>query len=80
MGLVKRSVTIPEELYKESKRVGDNFSSLVTEALADYLKRRAIDKATESFGKWEPRDKESTEIANELRLEENREDHAKRTD
>ncbi len=78
MSLVKTSITIPDDVLSEAKKVSDNFSSLVTEALKEYLRRKNIDKAVASFGKWKGRDKASVKIVRELRKEEGRK-YAKRS-
>ncbi len=72
MSLVKTSISIPDDIFSEAKKVSDNFSSLVAEALREYLRRKKIEKAISSFGKWKNRDKDSVEIVNELRKEEGR--------
>jgi hypothetical protein len=78
MPLVKTSVTIPDDVLSEAKKVSDNFSSLVTVALKEYLRRKNVEKAVASFGKWKGRDKASVEIVRELRKEEGRK-YAKRS-
>lgn len=77
MGLVKTSITIPGEILDQAKKISENFSAVVAEALKEYLRKEKIKKAMGSFGKWEERDKSSIEIVNELRKEEGRE-YAKR--
>ncbi len=72
MSLVKTSITIPDDILSEAKKVSDNFSSLVAEALREYLRRKKIEKAISSFGKWKDRDKNSVEIVNKLRKEDKR--------
>jgi hypothetical protein len=69
---MKTSIKIPDELYSQAKTVSENFSSLVSEALKDYLRKMRVQKAVQSFGKWEKRDRKSTEITNELRIERTR--------
>mgnify|MGYP001098705580 CR=1 FL=1 len=66
---VKTSINIPNEIYKEAKKLSDNFSQTVTEALKEYLRKRKVEKAIASFGKWGERDKSSVEIVNKLRKE-----------
>ena len=39
MPAVKKTVSIPEGLYKESKRFSSNFSKVISEALDEYIKR-----------------------------------------
>lgn len=78
MSLVKTSITIPDDVLSEAKKVSDNFSSLVTEALKEYLRRKNVEKAVASFGKWTDRNKASVEIVRELRKDEGRK-YAKRS-
>lgn len=72
MVLVKTSISIPEWLLKEVKRISPNVSSLVVKALEEYIQSLKVEKAKESFGKWESGDKESVDIINELRKENER--------
>ena len=72
MGLTKKSITIPQDLYEATKKISDNFSSVVAAAIEEYIKKRRIEKANLSFGSWEKRKKESIDIVNELRQEKNR--------
>ena len=72
MGLVKTSITIPEEVYKGVKKVSKNFSAAATEALIDYLKKERVQKAIASFGSWEKSQKKSVGIVNDMRREEGR--------
>ncbi|MGA1871765.1 MAG: hypothetical protein ACMUJM_24835 [bacterium] len=67
MKLVKKSITIPEELILLSNQVSDNFSALVTKALEEYLKKEKIKKAISAFGSWEESRNNSIEIVNDLR-------------
>lgn len=70
--MVKTSVTIPDDVYREAKKHSDNFSLLVSEALKEFLRMKKVEKAKASFGKWRKRDKASVEIVKELRKEEGR--------
>jgi predicted CopG family antitoxin len=78
MGLIKTSITIPEEVYKEVKKASKNFSAVATEALKDYLKKEKVQKAIASFGSWERRPKKSVDFVSEMRREEGR-NYADRT-
>lgn len=69
---MKASVTIPDNLYKQAKKLTDNFSMLVTKALQEYLRMQSIEKAKTSFGKWEHREGESRDIVNEIRTDKGR--------
>lgn len=79
MPLVKTSVTVPDEIYKIAKKESRNFSSVVTEALKEYLTKRKMKKAIASFGKWEKRSQKSVDIVREMRREGDR-DYANRSD
>lgn len=72
MGVVKTSITVPEDILEEAKELSDNFSSVVAEALKEYLRKKKIEKAIKSFGKWEDRGEDSIRIVNELRSEKGR--------
>ncbi len=78
MHLVKTSITLPDDLLLEARAMSQNVSSLVTEALREYIRQRKVQKAMESFGSWKGRDGDSTDIVNALRTEEGR-DYAGRT-
>jgi len=69
---VKTSINIPDDIFNEAKKLSDNFSSIVAEALKEYLRRRKVEKAMSSFGKWEQRDKSSVDIVNDMRKEDKR--------
>ena len=70
--MAKTSVTIPDDLYQQAKELSDNFSSFVTEAIKDHIRKVNVANALKSFGKWEERDKESTDIVRELRSDKGR--------
>ena len=79
MHLTKTSITIPDDLLKEAKSVSKNFSGLVAEALAEYLRQRKVQKAVESFGAWKEHDEGGVDTVNRLRSEGGR-DYAGRAD
>ncbi|MBI5584101.1 MAG: hypothetical protein HY892_09775 [Deltaproteobacteria bacterium] len=64
---MKTSVQIPDEIYRQTKLLSDNFSFIVTQALKDFLKKSKTKKALAAFGSWEARDKDSVELVNDLR-------------
>jgi len=39
MSVVKKTVSIPKDLYNESKKLSNNFSKVISEALDEYIKR-----------------------------------------
>lgn len=69
---VKTSINIPDDIFTEAKKLSDNFSSVVAEALKEYLRRKKVEKAMSSFGKWEQQDKSSVDIVNDMRKEDKR--------
>lgn len=69
---VKTCINIPDEIFNEAKKLSGNFSSVVAEALREYLMKKKIQKALSSFGKWEKREKSSVEIVSEMRKEDKR--------
>lgn len=69
MSLVKTSISIPEDVLAQAKEASDNFSSLVTQALKEYLRKKAVKKAIDSFGAWEEREESSVEIVNKIRAD-----------
>lgn len=69
---VKTSINIPDDVFNEAKKLSDNFSSVVAEALKEYLRRKKVEKAISSFGKWGKRDKRSVEIVSDMRKEDKR--------
>ncbi|OHE56186.1 MAG: hypothetical protein A2Z47_14565 [Thermodesulfovibrio sp. RBG_19FT_COMBO_42_12] len=69
---VKTSINIPDDIFDEAKKLSDNFSAVVAEALKEYLRRKKVEKAAASFGKWSKRDKSSAEIVSDMRKEESR--------
>lgn len=69
---VKTSINIPDDIFNEAKKLSDNFSSVVSEALKEYLRKKRVERAMSSFGKWGKRDKRSVDIVNEERKEDRR--------
>lgn len=69
---VKTSINIPDDIFNEVKKLSDNFSAVVAEALKEYLRRKKVEKAMSSFGKWEQRDKSSADLVNDMRKDDKR--------
>lgn len=72
MAMLKKTITISEELYKETRIVSPNFSTVVQEALETYLHQQRVEFAIKSFGEWDKRSKKSVDIVNKLRKEDTR--------
>ncbi len=45
MAVVKKTVSITEEIYKESVGLSKNFSQTINEALKEYIKKRKREKS-----------------------------------
>ncbi len=59
MSIVKKTVSIPEEIYKEAQEISNNFSQIVKEALKEYLKKKKKEKILSMAGvlkDWEIED------------------------
>lgn len=69
MRLVRASITIPDDIYNTAKKLSDNFSSLVTEALKEHFRKVNIQNAKKSFGSWKGREEDSANIVNKMRRE-----------
>jgi post-segregation antitoxin (ccd killing protein) len=79
MGLIRASVTIPEDIYNTAKKLSDNFSFLVAEALKEYFRKASVKNAKKSFGSWKGReDEDSVSIVNKMRAKDRR--YASRAD
>ncbi|RJQ53446.1 MAG: hypothetical protein C4530_17950 [Desulfobacteraceae bacterium] len=70
--MAKTSVTIPDDLFEEAKELSDNFSSFVTEAIKDRIRKVKVERALKSFGKWDERDNDSAALVKDLRSEKGR--------
>ena len=59
MSVIKKTVSIPEEIYKEAQEFSNNFSQIVKEALKEYLKKKKKEKILSMAGAlkdWEIKD------------------------
>lgn len=79
MSAIKKTISINEDIAKEASALNTNFSAVVEAALIEYLHHYRIQKATQSFGKWGERNKNSVDIVNDLRHGDDRE-YIKRSD
>lgn len=69
MQLVKTSITIPDNLLNEAKKLSKNFSGIVAEALTAYLYQRKVQKAMAAFGSCAQHDENGVDTVNRLRSE-----------
>ncbi|WP_029523200.1 type II toxin-antitoxin system CcdA family antitoxin [Persephonella sp. KM09-Lau-8] len=70
MSVIKKTISIPEDVYKEAREFSENFSQIVKEALEDYLKKKKKEKILSMAGSlkdWEI--KEGLEYENKAREE-----------
>jgi Post-segregation antitoxin CcdA len=77
MTVIKKTVSLSSDIVDEVQALFSNFSLAVETALKEYLHHYRVQKALESFGKWESRDKDSVALINELREEKERRKHVK---
>jgi post-segregation antitoxin (ccd killing protein) len=64
---IKKTISIPAELFEQTHFISDNFSYLVTIALQEYLRYLKIEAAMASFGKWQERKEDSATLVRKLR-------------
>ena len=69
MATIKKTISLPEELYKEAESISNNFSEIVKEALSDYLKRKKIEKALSTAGVLKDFKENSIEYVDRMRKE-----------
>ncbi len=59
MRAIKKTISIPEELFIEATEFSDNFSQIVKEALKEYLKKKKKERVLSMAGSlkdWEIED------------------------
>jgi len=73
MSAIKKTISIDEDIAKEASSISPNFSAVVEAALVEYIHHHRVQKAVQSFGKWEDREEDSADIVRELRKHDDRE-------
>jgi len=73
MGVIKKTVSIDENIAREAGAIASNFSAVVEAALVEYIQHHRVKKALQSFGKWNERKESSVDIINDLRRTDDRE-------
>ena len=68
MKVIRKSVSIPEELYREVIKFESSFSKAVREALDEYIKKRKKEKIMSFAGKLEL-EEDGVQIVKRLREE-----------
>ena len=69
--MVKKSITIPDEIYDQIKDE-NNFSLLVSSLLTEHIRRRNIDEAKSTFGAIPNDGTDSVVKVNSMRAENER--------
>ncbi len=72
MSAVKKTISIDEAVAKEASLLSSNFSAVVEAALVEYIHHHRIEKAIQSFGKWENREESSSDFVKKLRSSDDR--------
>lgn len=70
MKTIKKTISIPEEIYKEVQEFSENFSQIVKDALKEYLEKKKKEKILSMAGSlkgWEIKD--GLEYEKEIREE-----------
>ncbi|MCX7760470.1 MAG: type II toxin-antitoxin system CcdA family antitoxin [Hydrogenothermaceae bacterium] len=70
MSVIKKTISLPEDIYREVASTSDNFSKVVKEALEEYLKKKKKEKLLTLAGKlkdWNIED--GVEFVSKLRKE-----------
>ncbi len=69
MAMLKKTVSIPKELFAQTKDINSNFSTLITLTLQEYIRQKKIEKALASFGSWKNFKEDSVKYVNRTRKE-----------
>ena len=69
MATIKKTISLPEELYKEAENLSQNFSEIVKEALSEYIKKKKIEKALSTAGAFNDMKETGTEYVDRIRNE-----------
>ena len=69
MATVKKTISLPEDLYNEAKSISNNFSELIKEALKEYIRRKKIEKTLSTAGVLKDLKETGIEYMDKLREE-----------
>jgi len=69
MAVIKKTISLPEELYKEAENISHNFSEIVKEALSEYIKKKKIEKAISTAGEFKGLKETGIEYVDKMRKE-----------
>ncbi|WP_293447859.1 type II toxin-antitoxin system CcdA family antitoxin [Persephonella sp.] len=69
MATIKKTISLPEELYKEAENLSQNFSEIVKESLSEYIKKKKIEKALSTAGDFKDIKETGIEYVDRIRNE-----------
>ncbi len=69
MVTIKKTISLPEELYKEAENLSQNFSEIFKEALSEYIKKKKIEKALSTAGAFKDMKETGIEYVDRIRNE-----------
>ena len=69
MSIVKKTISLPEDLYREAKNISDNFSKVVKEALSEYFEKRKIENILSTAGSLKDFKETGVEYVDKIRKE-----------
>ncbi|AMM39908.1 protein containing DUF217 [Candidatus Desulfofervidus auxilii] len=77
MAVVKKTVSISEDIYREAVGFSKNFSQTINQALKEFIKKKKREKLLSLAGSWEDFEEDGVEFVNRIR-EENKKASARR--
>lgn len=77
MAVVKKTVSISEDIYREAVGFSKNFSQTINQALKEFIKKKKREKLLSLAGSWEDFEEDGVEFVNRVR-EENKKVSARR--
>jgi len=77
MAVVKKTVSISEDIYREAVGFSKNFSQIINQALKEFIKKKKREKLLSLAGSWEDFEEDGVEFVNRVR-EENKKASARR--
>ena len=69
MATIKKTISLPEELYREVEGISHNFSEIVKEALLEYIKKKKVEKALLTAGVFKDLKETGVEYVKKMRKE-----------
>lgn len=69
MATIKKTISLPKELYEEAENLSHNFSEIIREALSEYIKKKKIEKALSTAGAFRDMKETGIEYVDKIRNE-----------